>query len=68
MMLLHQVVIRKDGPIHAVRYRGGRYFVVTLCGLPLSGLEHPKRRKFEHVAKGLNACGRCAISYHVQIG
>lgn len=67
MMLLHQVVIRKDGPIHAIEFWNGRYDTTTLCGMPLSGLERPKRRKFDHVAKSLDSCGRCAISYHHQL-
>lgn len=63
-MLLHQVVIRKDGPIHAIEFWDGQYDTRTLCGMALSGLERPKRAKFEHVAISVDSCGRCAVSYH----
>ncbi len=73
-MILHQVVIRKDGPIHAIEYVpkrtmgfGGRYVRHTLCGLSLSGLEQPQRRRFVHVAsRAHHTCARCLVSYQLQ--
>jgi len=62
MSSVHQIVIRKDGPIHGITYTDGAYTRQTLCGLKLSGLEHPKRRRFE-TAKPKDQCGRCQVSF-----
>lgn len=61
-MSLHRVTLRKDGPTHALRYEDRHYAYRTLCGLPLSGLERPKRLLFDPIRIS-NPCGRCVTSY-----
>jgi hypothetical protein len=56
---LHQVQLRKDGPIHAAEYVRKVYLKRTLCGM-LVGLAMPKQRLFKDQP---GSCGRCRISY-----
>ena len=58
-MSLHQVRIRKDGPIHAVEFKDGEYANRTLCGFEFTGLEKPIRRRFSATS---DFCGRCHVS------
>ena len=55
----HQVVIRKDGPVHAIEYANGDYYSRAACGIYVNVLAQIKRRLFPP-AEG--ACRRCLVS------
>lgn len=59
-MRLHQVRLRKDGPVHAVEHKGGdEYASFTLCGAHISFIDRPERRRF---AAAEHRCKRCTKS------
>lgn len=58
-MSLHQVRLRKGGPIHAVDYDqvDSSYMGATECGMSISPLDTPKHRLFP--PKDSEPCKRC---------
>ena len=59
-MKVHQVILRKDGPVHAVETPSkGVYQSRTLCGANVNELAFPKARYFDRAD---NQCRRCAHS------
>lgn len=65
-MAVHQVRLRKDGPVHAIPHLGKEeYAEKTLCGVQRGIFATVKRRKF--VTDAVTSCQRCSNSVAKQL-